>query len=271
MSATAPSATSPRGNGRCSRHDNLMASADWVLALHPPKLNQRSPGRAWFDFLQPLRLTASLRRRDNTSFQEPTRDLLDVKGGLLKLFIRRLGPDATTAQRFRPIIRRCYATAAETTQTTEFIARNVGLFYGADGFPFQEPGTYEVTAELPLALLGEPAGTVARSAPLVVRILYPTNRAHDLLAMDWFTQEVGNLFVFGAPAWQKDALHNLMELYKIHAPDEAKGLEAQMGWLQEVAVHKGKKFDNEQDFATNPDYMEPIFDTAKNLIATSDA
>jgi len=137
------------------------------------------------------------------------------------------------------------------------IQRDVSLFYGVDGFPFQEPGTYEITAELPLTLLGEPAGVLARSAPLVVRVLYPSNRAHDLLAMDWFTQEVGNLFVFGASAWQKDALKSLMDRYEANLPQGAEGLATQMAWLADVSEKKGRKLENGQDLIMDRDLLEP--------------
>lgn len=130
--------------------------------------------------------------------------ILDPKGGVLELLVRRSAGVSTRsladAEPFQPILQRCYDTDAGELATLadgESISENVNLTYGTSGFPFAEPGAYEVTALLGFFDQANRRELVLRSRTLPIRVAAPQSIDEDRDAMDLFRDDVGVYMALG--------------------------------------------------------------------------
>jgi hypothetical protein len=184
----------------------------WTLELSAPQA-----GRL-LAFAQPVFLEVKLTNHTGQPQQVP-QGLLDPKGGILELLVRRSAGvslrSLADAQPFQPILQRCYDTdeaAPLVIPDGGSITENVNLTYGTSGFPFAEPGAYEVTALL--AVPQQDRELVLRSRTLPIRIAAPQSIDEDRDALDLFRDDVGVYLALGGNrnlAQAHDRLQGIVE------------------------------------------------------------
>jgi hypothetical protein len=183
------------GTGGYSPYVPEVPITELTLELTPPQ------GGRLLQFAQPVFLGLKLTNRTNQAIQLP-QGVLDPKGGVLELLVRRSAGvslrSLADAEPFRPILQRCYdttAAAAVTVPAGGSITGNVNLTYGTSGFPFAEPGAYEITALL--AFHQQNRDLIVRSQTLPIRIAAPQSIDEDRDAMDLFRDDVGVYMALG--------------------------------------------------------------------------
>lgn len=182
------------GNGGYSPYVPELPFSIFSLTLRPP-ING-----AIFDFAQPVFLEVELKNESNQAYNlQP--ELLDPKTGFLEILIRRLGQNEE-AEHFHPIVERCFDLEPNTLAVVnpgQSIRNNINLTFGSAGFPFAEPGEYEVTAlfVIPIQQAGQNVELVVRSNTLRIRVRYPSSREQENDAMILFEEEVGLYFALG--------------------------------------------------------------------------
>jgi hypothetical protein len=202
------------------------------LELHPPQA-----GRL-FAFAQPVFLEVELTNLTGQPLELPP-VLLDPKGGFLELLVRRTGGTSTRslqeAEVFSPIVQRCFdidPTSFDTVGHGDSIRNNVNLTYGSSGFPFAEPGAYEVTALLAVYDRANDQELIVRSEPLPIRVATPQSVEEDRDAMDLFRDDVGVYLALGgnrALTGAREALGEVVERRgaEVHDPVVASIVRAQ--------------------------------------------
>jgi hypothetical protein len=184
------------GGGGYAPHTPEAPLPGFELELVPP-----TAGRV-FLFGQPVLLGVRLTNRTRRRLLLPS-FLLDQKAGLLEVIVRRIeavDEPGGELQSFVPILTRCYDLIEDTTSTLEpgkTMEDNVNLTFGAAGFAFAEPGSYEVTALLTLYDTPTERELIAASPPLRIRIAHPRSieEEHDALVL--FRTDVGRYFALG--------------------------------------------------------------------------
>lgn len=154
------------------------------LWLTPPRAGTT------FAFGQPIFLEVSLQNVGDKPVMLP-RHVLDVKSGQLEILLRRRDKQQAAdragladATAFTPIMRRCYgvtATGCIMLRRGESLHDNVNLAYGSgsvpfgsDGFPFAEPGEYEVIPALTFPAADDAVfDRVVQGAPLRIQVSAP--------------------------------------------------------------------------------------------------
>lgn len=180
------------GNGGYSPYVPEVPISFLGLTLRPP-----STGTV-FKFAQPVFLEIELENLSDSTFNF-TPEILDPKSGLLEVLIRRRGDDGS-ADVFRPIIERCFDISEDRLTDLapgESINNNLNLTFGSAGFPFAEPGEYDVTALLVFFDRQNQRDLIVRSNTLRLRIRFPENPAEENDAMILLTDDVGLYFVLG--------------------------------------------------------------------------
>jgi hypothetical protein len=185
------------GTGGYSPYVPEVPLQGWTLELSAPQA-----GRL-LAFAQPVFLGVRLTNHTGGPQQVPT-GLLDPKGGVLELLVRRSAGvslrSLADAEPFQPILQRCYDTDAGAPVTLPdggSVSENVNLTYGTSGFPFAEPGAYEVTALLGLFDEANQRELVLRSQTLPIRIAAPQSIDEDRDALDLFRDDVGVYMALG--------------------------------------------------------------------------
>ncbi len=195
------------------------------LALHlvPPAAG------TVFGYAQPVYLTVELSNRSGAPRAVPS-FLIDPKAGYLRIGLRRLdggdrgalgaddaarrGPAGApflppAARVFQPIVVRDYEhdagdPAADLLPDGASVSANLNLTFGAAGFSFAEPGTYEVSAAL-VVPDAERGDAVVTSEPLPIRISYPHSPDEERDALLLLTRDVGAWLALGGSDVLTDA------------------------------------------------------------------
>lgn len=185
------------GNGGYSPYLNEVPLAGLRLEILPPQ-----SGAHLFAFGQPVLLGLRLTNTGSRPIRVPTY-LLDAKAGFLEIGVRRLDlsdRDRRDVRSFTPIIARCFDLMAEELrilQPAESMSDNLNLTFGAAGFPFAEPGFYEVTAYL---IIYDPAANrelVAPAPAIRIRVASPQGLQEERQALMLFSSTVGRYFALG--------------------------------------------------------------------------
>ena len=85
------------------------------------------------------------------------------------------------------------------------ISANLNLTFGAAGFSFAEPGTYEVTAVLVVPDAARGVEEVTASEPLTIRISFPHSPDEERDALLLLTRDVGTWMALGGSDVLTDA------------------------------------------------------------------
>lgn len=160
--------------------------------------------RGFFRFAEPVLLSLTLENRTGQALRIPD-SLLDPKAGFVELLVRRIARGRTSdhaPESFQPVVTRCFEIGQD--QLIELPsggqhADNLNLTFGASGFTFAEPGTYEVRALLVISDQASGTDKIAASAPLQIQIGYPEARSDYGLADRLFQADAGRWFALGAP------------------------------------------------------------------------
>ena len=208
-------------------------STGLALTLVPPATG------TVFSYAQPVYLSAELANHGGAPRDLPS-FYLDPKAGYLRIYLRRLdgtdrGPTdafpsaADVAERassgaapaaglfaprgaavFQPIVLRDYELdagdpAADQLPDGATISANLNLTFGAAGFSFAEPGTYEVTAVLVVPDAARGVEEVTASEPLTIRISFPHSPDEERDALLLLTRDVGTWMALGGSDVLTDA------------------------------------------------------------------
>jgi hypothetical protein len=109
-------------------------------------------------------------------------------------------------QSFTPIIARCFDVAADESrilQPGDSVEDNLNLTFGAAGFPFAEPGFYEITAYLVIYRASEGRELIAPSQSVRIRVAAPHSPEEEQDSMMLFTSTVGRYFALGGTVRSK--------------------------------------------------------------------
>lgn len=168
-----------------------------------------------FRFGQPVILGISLTNTGRSEIDVPD-FLLDPKAGFTELLIRRLDmadPEGGTRRSFVPIVDRCYDALPERVRRLapgETFTDNVQLHFGAAGFPFAEPGFYDITALLVIYDKSAKRDMICHSPPVRIRVGHPAaDEERDAFTM--FSHDIGRWFALGGTldGAANDAVHEL--------------------------------------------------------------
>jgi hypothetical protein len=170
-----------------------------------------------FAFAQPIFLEITLRNLTGQPIDLPP-GLLDPKGGVLEILIRKTGGKSTNSladvDAFQPILQRCFdldSGARDTVPDGGSISNNINLTYGSSGFHFADPGAYEVTALLAIYDSRSDTDFILRSPALPIRVAAPQSVQEDRDAMELFRDDVGVYLALGGNRNLEGAHQTLQE------------------------------------------------------------
>ncbi len=180
------------------------------------KLELLGPPQLIFEFGQPVILGIRLTNQTGRRLEVPT-SLLDPKAGLMEILIRRVqpgrppeGPPAS----FVPITTRCFDISGDGLRRLEpnqSIEDNLQLTFGAAGFPFAEPGLYDITAVLAFYDSSRGVDFLAPSNTLNLRVAYPASRETERVAYEVLLRpDVGRWFALGSPTRLNEAREDVI-------------------------------------------------------------
>jgi len=168
--------------------DKLNAvSAQRIHAWELHATVRRSTGV--FDFLEPVVVDLSLTNRSDRP--QVIDENLFRDGHNLNIFVSR-GECAPTM--VKPYIIACLAPRWRVLKPGETIEQSVFVSAGVMGWHISEPGPYEIRAAL-----NSPTAQ-ALSNSLRLRVAAPRERHEEIIAQQFFTDEVGRALVFGGAA-----------------------------------------------------------------------
>jgi hypothetical protein len=203
------------------RHAEQHLGMDETVHGDPPvEVLVRS--KPYFEFLEPVKIEVRLR---NLTAQDGSRGLpIDVdadlapEDGTLSFVIRR--PDGRTLDYHAPMCRFADTSGARTlhagpdvVEGEDRYSTEVTLGFGADGFYFDDPGTYLVRA-----IWTSSFGLSLPSQVHQLRIGRPVSTGHERMAGDLFTRDAGLALYFGGSA----------------SPHLAKGMDALQAAIDEL-------------------------------------
>jgi hypothetical protein len=161
-------------------------------------LGGRSPV---FDFLEPISIELTL---TNTS-QAPQW----IESSLLRELHEvdlRIQPRDSLARRWNPYARYCTFGGTKLLQPGESLSMTHFVSAGSGGWHLAEPGAYTITAAL------RTMQRVVRAEPRSLRIASPRSRDEEILAQDYFQDEVGRALAFGGTQVMRGAIEALQEI-----------------------------------------------------------
>ena len=170
--------------------------SDAALPLFPTWTLEASVSRSQrvFDFLEPVML--DVRLTNNADQPQVIDENILRHGDNLKLYVGRAGGMITE---LRPYAIACLAPRWRVLQPGESIVQSVFASAGARGWLISEPGPYELRVRLSTAT----AQAISRSLPL--RVATPCGRDEEVIAQDFFTDEVGRALALGGTAVMQQA------------------------------------------------------------------
>ena len=165
-------------------------------------LLETPPNQGLFPFGSPVFLSVHLSNNSGKTIDIPD-FYLDPKAGLLEILVRRIPAQQSSQpnlQRFQPVISRCYdwkKRSGDVLKPGDKMSNNLNLTFGAAGFMFAEPGTYQISAVLAIPDGEQGKEFVVNSNTLLIRIAYPKDMQEERDALDLFHPEVGLYFALG--------------------------------------------------------------------------
>ena len=236
------------------------------------KLTLRAPqqGRL-FAFAQPVFLEVELQNLTGEPIELPP-VLLDPKGGFLEILVRRTHGTSTRslaeAEVFSPIVQRCFdidPTSFEQIPHEGSIRGNLNLTYGSSGFPFAEPGAYEVTALLAVFDQQNQRDLIVRSQTLPIRVASPQSVEEERDAMELFRDDVGIYLALGGNRPLRgahEALEGIVERRQADRPEVRDPVVAAIIRAQALdAARSYVRYEDEQfrEVASQPDRAAELF------------
>ncbi len=174
-----------------------MGNADWFddhgfrLAHTDPdcglalELRVR-PARTEFEFLEPILLELKLCNTGDREQQVPLEPLADTDA--LTVIVQR---DGRPARQWLPFARTCSVDATRALGPGEAVYRSLQVSTGRNGWDLADPGRYTVQVGLRIC------GTDIVSNPLPLTVAPPGAKREEVLAQDYFSDDVGRVLALG--------------------------------------------------------------------------
>lgn len=173
-----------------------MGNANWfdnhgfqgALVLPEPtfKLELRvNREKAIFEYLEPVTLELKLSNR-SSQLQLVDERLLSTSDSFTVIIKRQNRP----AQQYVPYAQYCYLPTKMALRPAEAIYESLFVSAGINGWDIAEPGNYMIQAALQVN------GEDIISDPLNLRVAPPRGYEEEVIAQDFFTEEVGRIIAF---------------------------------------------------------------------------
>ncbi|HET7218628.1 MAG TPA: hypothetical protein VFJ02_11310 [Vicinamibacterales bacterium] len=189
-----------------------MGDADWFdhhgfqqarLQADPPlSLEVRvNRAKAVFEFLEPVVIELKL-KNESTMPQMVDENVLSTLDGITIALKRQGSP----ARQYLPFAQYCMEKSVKILQPGEAIYESVYVTAGLNGVDMAEPGRYVIQAAL-----HRPDGDIV-SRPLLLRIAPPRGHEEEVLAQDFFSDEVSRVLAFDGSRVLTEANKTLREV-----------------------------------------------------------
>jgi hypothetical protein len=189
-----------------------MGDADWFdhhgfqqasLQADPPlSLEVRvNRAKAVFEFLEPVVIELKLRNESKMP-QIVDENVLTTLDGITIALKRQGSP----ARQYLPFAQYCMETSPTILQPGDAIYESVYVTAGLNGVDIAEPGRYVIQAAM-----HRPDGDIV-SRPLMLRIAPPRGQEEEVLAQDFFSDEVSRVLAFDGSRVLTEANKTLREV-----------------------------------------------------------
>jgi hypothetical protein len=173
-----------------------------VQADAPLSLDLRvNRARPVFEFLEPVVVELKLKNESKVP-QIVDENLLTTLDGITIALKRQGSP----ARQYLPFAQYCMQPSPKVLQPGEAIYGSAYVTAGLNGVDIAEPGRYVLQAALHL-----PSGDIV-SKPLLLRIAPPRGHEEELIAQDFFTDDVSRVLAFDGSRVLSDANKTLREV-----------------------------------------------------------
>lgn len=235
------------------RPQSAPAELGYRLELLPPQREARS-NLGLIEFGAPIFLGIRLSNKGE-AFDVPSH-LLDSKAGCLEIRLRRCLSQRNGApmEVFQPVMARCFDSSDPVVHRLSRqnpLEDNLQLTYGTGGFPFAEPGTYEVEAELRIHDLHDMPRQLL-SNRLKLQVLRPRDKQDELDALELFRPLTGVYFALGgAKIGMPNTHQRLRELGEARVARGC-GADAVVAAIRRArGIDAGRRYRSELDRATD--------------------
>lgn len=182
--------------------------------------------------------------------------LLDPKAGFLEVRIRRRLPRGAMApfETFLPVMIRCFDLGDPVIRRVDRgkpLEGNLQLSYGGQGFPFAEPGRYEVEAELRIEdRRGQPRRL--RSNCLKLRVLHPRDKQDEIDAIELFRPQTGVYLALGAAKEAMPKTHERLRALEEERVSRGRETDAVVAGIRRArGIDAGRRYRYEMDRAVD--------------------
>ncbi|BFM13237.1 hypothetical protein R50072_33900 [Simiduia litorea] len=167
-----------------------------------------------FEFMEPVTLELKLHNVSNEDLILDQALLTD--GAHLMVLVKQ--PNGNI-KRWTPFAHHCHKPGVSILHSDKAIYASLPLFAGGEGWLFSEPGRYEVVCML------EHEGLMVLSSRLPVSVMPPKSYDEQVLAQDYFDDDVARALAFGGTnvlTRANDVLHQLVAKFgTLHAATHA--------------------------------------------------
>ena len=172
--------------------------------------------RAVFEFMEPVALELKL-TNGSANPRLVDRQALAF-GDSVAVYVQR---DRGPVRQVRPYARRCMRAQKTVIEPDGSMYAPLRMFAGLDGWEVAEPGTYTVQV---IVLVD---GEEVVSNPMRLRVEPPRDREQELIAGEYFTDEVGRILAFNGSGVLKSGNDTLVEVAE-RLPDRRAALHAKL-------------------------------------------
>jgi hypothetical protein len=177
--------------------EQIVASPEPTLQLEL-RVNRIEPR---FEFLEPVVLELKLKNVSGNPQLLPD-DLISSTGNLTVIVKKANQP----ARSFQPYARYCRKSSQTVLRSGQSLYASLFVAAGKGGWLVSEPGNYLVQVCLHLD------EEDALSNPLELRVAPPVQRTEEVLAQDFFTEEIGRTLAFDGSRYFEQANVTLTEI-----------------------------------------------------------
>jgi hypothetical protein len=169
-----------------------------------------------FEFMEPVMLELKLTNVSDQPLLLP--DDIISNSERMTIIVRRQGQ---TAKAYLPYARYCRKAGQTVLRTSHSLYESLFVGAGRGGWRIDEPGVYLVQACLHLD------NEDVLSNPLTIRVAPPQTREDELLAQDYFTEEVGRTLAFDGTRYFEQA-NNILNDVSLRLANRAVAAHAQI-------------------------------------------
>ncbi len=247
-----------------------MGNADWFTnhAFEQANIYDECPfsldlrvnrGDTSFEFLEPV--TLELKLRNNSTDPVMVDEHLLEQSEAMTVVISRNG---RPSRQFIPFARRCFKSKGQCLEPGKSMYAALNVSTGINGWDISEPGVYAIHVALRLNSEEDVA-----SNSLQIRVLPPHTREEEVIAQDFFSEDVGRVLSFSGSRYLTRATDVLRSITE-ELSDYRVATHARLALASVLTQqHKLLKTENSVVRATSIEIKEPDFDEAANLAGDS--